>query len=48
MQEPIPGDWKILQSNHTQRKADSNTAEWQITIPAESKTTLNYRVQVKY
>ena len=48
VQEPIPGDWKILQSNHTQRKADSNTAEWQITIPAESKTTLNYRVQVKY
>ena len=48
VQEPIPGDWKILQSNHTQRKADSNTAEWQITIPAEGKTTLNYRVQVKY
>ena len=48
VQEPIPGDWKILQSSHTQRKADSNTAEWQITIPAEGKTTLNYRVQVKY
>ena len=48
VQEPIPGDWKILQSNHPQHKADSNTAEWQITIPAEGKTTLNYRVQVKY
>ena len=48
VQEPIPGDWKILQSSHAQRKADSNTAEWQITIPAEGKTTLNYRVQVKY
>ena len=48
VQEPIPGDWKMLQSSHPQRKADSNTAEWQITIPAEGKVTLDYRVQVKY
>lgn len=48
VQEPIPGDWKILQQNHTSQKVNSNTAVWNIHIPAEGKTTLNYRVQVKY
>ncbi len=48
VQEPIPGDWKILKENHISQKATSNTAAWKIEIPAESKTILNYRVQVKY
>lgn len=48
VQEPIPGDWKIIKENHTSQKSSSNTASWNITVPAEGKTTLNYRVQVKY
>lgn len=48
VQEPIPGDWKILKENHASQKATSNTAVWKIEIPAEGKTILNYRVQVKY
>lgn len=48
VQEPIPGDWKILKSSHPSEKAASNTAVWKIEIPAEGKTTLTYRVQVKY
>lgn len=48
VQEPIPGDWKILQQSHASQKATSNTAVWKIEIPAEGKTILNYRVQVKY
>ncbi len=48
VQEPIPGDWKILQENQVSQKASSNTAVWKIAIPAESKAILNYRVQVKY
>jgi hypothetical protein len=46
--EPIPADWKILKSSHPSEKASSNTAVWHIEIPAEGKTTLTYRVQVKY
>ena len=46
--EPIPADWKILKSSHPSEKATSNTAVWHIEIPAEGKTTLIYRVQVKY
>jgi len=48
VQEPIPGDWKILKSSHAYEKAASNTAVWRIDVPAEGKTTLTYRVQVKY
>jgi len=48
VQEPIPGDWKILKENHASQKATSNTAVWKIEVPAESKATLIYRVQVKY
>lgn len=46
--EPIPADWKMIKSSHTYEKLSSNTAGWKIEIPAESKTVLNYRVQVKY
>ncbi len=46
--EPIPADWKILKENQPSNKASSNTAVWKIDVPAEGKTTLNYRVQVKY
>lgn len=48
VQEPIPADWKILKSSHPHEKAASNTAVWHIDVPAEGKTTLTYRVQVKY
>ena len=48
IQEPIPGEWKILKESHPSQKASSNTSLWKIEIPAEGKTTLTYRVQVKY
>ena len=48
VQEPIPGEWKILKESHPSQKATSNTALWKIEIPAEGKTTLTYRVQVKH
>lgn len=48
VQEPIPADWKIMKENQLSQKATSNTAVWKVNIPAEGKTTLTYRVQVKY
>lgn len=48
VQEPIPADWKIIKSSHVHEKAASNTAVWRIDVPADGKTTLTYRVQVKY
>lgn len=48
VQEPIPGDWKLLKESHPSQKSSSNTATWNIKIPAQGKTTLSYRAQVKY
>ena len=48
VQEPIPGDWKMLESNHKHEKPTSNTAVWHIKVPAEGETKLTYRVQVRY
>ena len=48
VQEPIPGDWKMLSETHPSTKAASNTAIWKIKVPAEGSTTLAYRTQVRY
>ena len=48
VQEPIGGDWKILSESHPHTKANSHLAVWKIDVPAEGKTTLTYRAQVKY
>ena len=48
VQEPIPGDWKIINESHKHEKAASNTAVWHIPVPAEGSTKLSYRVQVRY
>ena len=42
VQEPMPGDWKIISESLPSTKAASNTATWQVTVPAEGKTTLTY------
>jgi hypothetical protein len=46
--EPMPGDWQIQSESHPHTKASSNAAVWNVNVPAEGKTTLTYRVQVKY
>ncbi len=48
VQEPIPGDWKIIEESHPHDKPASNTALWKVDVPAEGSVTLKYRVQVKY
>jgi hypothetical protein len=46
--EPMPGDWQIQSESHPHTKAAANTAVWDITVPAEGRTVLTYRVLVKY
>lgn len=48
VQEPIPGDWKMLEQSQAHIKAASGTALWRVPIPAEGRTTLRYRVLVRY
>jgi hypothetical protein len=46
--EPIPGDWQILSETLPHQKAASNTAVWQVPVAAGGKTTLTYKVRVRY
>lgn len=46
--EPMPGDWEILQSSLPCIKAAAGTGKFQVTVPAEGKATLTYRVRVRW
>ncbi len=48
VQEPIPGDWQMLNENHKHAKVTAHTAKWRITIPANGDTTLQYRVRCRF
>jgi hypothetical protein len=48
VQEPVPGDWAMVSESQPHAKAASNVAEWQVSIPADGKAMLSYRVRVKY
>jgi len=48
VREPVYGDWTMLEETHRHRKAAAGTAEWRIRIPAQGKSTLRYRVLVRY
>ncbi len=46
--EPMPGDWQMQSESHPHTKASADTAVWKINVPAEGKTVLTYRVQVRH
>ena len=48
VREPMPGDWTVVSESHPHAKAASGTAEWKVGVPAEGRTTLTYRVRVRY
>ncbi len=48
VREPVPGDWKMLNSTHDHEKVAAGTAEWQVPVPAEGEVTLEYSVLVRY
>jgi hypothetical protein len=48
VREPVPGDWQMLEQTHKHAKVAAGTAEWKIDVPAEGKTTLKYRLLVRY
>jgi hypothetical protein len=44
--EPIPGDWKILNSSHDYKKTEAHTAEFNISVPKDKEIKLTYRVRM--
>ncbi|MDP2433343.1 MAG: DUF4139 domain-containing protein [Pseudomonadota bacterium] len=46
--ENVPGEWQMIQESHPHKRETSNSAVWQVSVPAEGKAVLNWRVRVKY
>lgn len=46
--ESVPGEWQMVQESHPHKKESANSVVWQVPVPAEGKTLLNWRVRVKY
>lgn len=46
--EPMPGiNWRVIAENYHHVKGSADTAIWNITIPANGKSTLSYTVEVR-
>ncbi len=48
VQEPLPGDWEITQESQKHTKTSAHTEQWNVVIPAEGSTTLEYTARVKW
>ncbi|MFN2421037.1 MAG: DUF4139 domain-containing protein [Gemmatimonadota bacterium] len=46
--ETFSGEWTILEESHPHENIDARTARWTVTVPAEDRTELTYRVRVTY
>ncbi|MBI4954426.1 MAG: DUF4139 domain-containing protein [Myxococcales bacterium] len=46
--EPIGGDWKLLEQSHPSVKKDASTFTFEVKVPANGKTTITYRVRVRW
>lgn len=48
LREQFADEWDINKSSESFTKLNASTIEWQLTIPAKSKKTLNFDATVKY
>jgi len=48
VQEPLVGDWEMLNETHKHSKESARVAVWDVPVPADGKTTLDYTVRVKW
>jgi len=46
--EPMPHDWKILDTSHEFEKKDAHTALFHVPVAKDGEATITYRVRVKY
>ncbi|WP_040852106.1 DUF4139 domain-containing protein [Nitrosospira lacus] len=48
VREPVPDDWTMISESQPHTKVASDVAEWKVSVPADGRTTLTYRVRVKH
>ena len=46
--EPVPGDWEVVRSSHPYEKAEAHTLQYVVTAPKDGKTTVTYRVRMRW
>ena len=48
VQEPMPGDWEMVQESEKHSKESARAASWNVAVPAGGATVLDYTVRVKW
>jgi len=48
VQEPMPGDWEMVQESQKHTKESARVASWNVAVPAGGNTVLDYTVRVKW
>jgi len=46
--EPVPGDWEVIKSSHPYDKTEVHTLQYVVSVPKDGKTTVNYRVRMRW
>lgn len=46
--EPVPGDWEVVKSSHAYTKIEAHTLQYVVRVPKNGKTTVNYRVRMRW
>lgn len=46
--EPVPGDWEVVKANLPSEKTDAHTLQFKLDVPKDGKTTVNYRVRMRW
>jgi hypothetical protein len=48
VQEPMPGDWEMVQESQKHSKDSARVASWNVTVPPGGTALLDYTVRVKW
>ncbi|NJD34439.1 MAG: DUF4139 domain-containing protein [Betaproteobacteria bacterium] len=48
VQEPMPGDWEMVQESQKHTKESARVASWNVVVPPGDKSVLDYTVRVKW
>lgn len=48
VQEPLPGDWEIVQETHPSRRESARVAQWNVALPAGGAAVLEYTARVRW
>ncbi len=46
--EPVPGDWEVTKTSHPYDKVEAHTLQYIVKVPKDGKTTVSYRVRMRW